>query len=57
MCIQVNDGFIAHFYDISEHVSPPITWGFLGTNEELRELCYYFKVRTAFDCFELKEER
>ncbi|XP_035683768.1 mitoguardin 2-like isoform X4 [Branchiostoma floridae] len=37
------DGFIAHFYGISEHVSPVLAWGFLGTDEELKQLCYFFK--------------
>ncbi|XP_078605291.1 mitoguardin-like isoform X2 [Branchiostoma floridae x Branchiostoma japonicum] len=37
------DGFIAHFYAISEHVSPVLAWGFLGTDEELKQLCYFFK--------------
>ncbi|XP_066294106.1 mitoguardin 2-like isoform X3 [Branchiostoma lanceolatum] len=37
------DGFIAHFYAISEHVSPVLAWGFLGTDEELNQLCYFFK--------------
>lgn len=41
--LQVPDGFISHFYDISEQVSPTMAWGFLGTNEHLRELCYFFK--------------
>ncbi|CAH1271850.1 MIGA2 [Branchiostoma lanceolatum] len=37
------DGFIAHFYGISEHVSPVLAWGFLGSDEELNQLCYFFK--------------
>lgn len=41
---QVPKGFIAHFYDISEAVSPSLTLGFLGTDDHLRELCYHFKV-------------
>ncbi|VDN59248.1 unnamed protein product [Dracunculus medinensis] len=41
--LQVKNGFISHFYDISEVISPTITLGFLGTNDHMRELCYYFK--------------
>jgi len=41
--LQYSRGFIAHFYDISQEVSPTMAWGFLGTDESLRELCYYFK--------------
>ena len=55
--LAVADGFIARFYAISEQVSgtstyhspanlqvsPVLAWGFLGTDEHLRELCYYFK--------------
>lgn len=41
--LKYQNGFIAHFYDISEHVSPIMAWGFLGSNAELKELCNYFK--------------
>ncbi|KAJ1519846.1 hypothetical protein ONE63_004090 [Megalurothrips usitatus] len=36
-------GFMAHFYSISEHMSPLMAWGFLGPDEKLREVCYYFR--------------
>ncbi|XP_046398106.1 mitoguardin, partial [Ischnura elegans] len=36
-------GFMAHFYAISEHISPLMAWGFLGTDEELRGICQFFK--------------
>uniref|UniRef100_A0A914XID6 Uncharacterized protein n=1 Tax=Plectus sambesii TaxID=2011161 RepID=A0A914XID6_9BILA len=58
--LLVKDGFIAHFYDISEHVSPAITWGLLGTNEQLRELCYYFKDQIytfVLDVFDVQRVR
>ncbi|VDD86289.1 unnamed protein product [Enterobius vermicularis] len=41
--LPIRNGFISHFYDISEVVSPTITLGFLGTDEHMRELCDYFK--------------
>ncbi|XP_071444121.1 mitoguardin-like [Hetaerina americana] len=37
------NGFMAHFYAISEHISPLMAWGFLGTDEELRSICQFFK--------------
>lgn len=37
-------GFMSHFYSISEHMSPLMAWGFLGPDEKLREVCYYFRV-------------
>lgn len=37
------DGFISHFYAISEHVSPVLAWGFLGPEEDLKEICEFFK--------------
>lgn len=41
--LKCPDGFIAHFYNISEHTSPVLAWGFLGPEEKLRELCHFFK--------------
>ncbi|KAF6214814.1 hypothetical protein GE061_009557 [Apolygus lucorum] len=37
------NGFMAHFYDISEQMSPLMAWGFLGPDDRLREICQYFK--------------
>lgn len=36
-------GFMAHFYTISEQLSPLLAWGFLGPDESLRDTCVYFK--------------
>lgn len=36
-------GFMAHFYAISEQMSPLMAWGFLGPDESLRDTCLYFK--------------
>ena len=41
---QVPDGFISHFYAISEHVSPVLAFGFLGPRQHLSEVCTIFKV-------------
>ncbi|XP_068230216.1 mitoguardin-like [Palaemon carinicauda] len=41
--LKYQDGFIAHFYDVSEHLSPVLAWGFLGPDENFKELCIYFK--------------
>lgn len=36
-------GFMAHFYTISEQLSPLLAWGFLGSDESLKDTCVYFK--------------
>ncbi|XP_060516605.1 mitoguardin [Cylas formicarius] len=36
-------GFMAHFYTISEQLSPLLAWGFLGSDDSLKETCAYFK--------------
>lgn len=36
-------GFMAHFYVVAQYVSPVLAWGFLGTDEELKQVCEYFK--------------
>lgn len=41
---QVPDGFISHFYSVSEHVSPVLAFGFLGPKPQLSEVCAFFKV-------------
>uniref|UniRef100_A0A3Q3VW79 Mitoguardin 2 n=1 Tax=Mola mola TaxID=94237 RepID=A0A3Q3VW79_MOLML len=41
--LMVPDGFISHFYAISEHVSPVLAFGFLGPREHLTEVCNIFK--------------
>lgn len=41
--LKFQDGFMAHFYTISEQLSPLLAWGFLGSDELLRETCVYFK--------------
>ncbi|CAG9831396.1 unnamed protein product [Diabrotica balteata] len=41
--LRFPDGFMAHFYTISEQLSPLLAWGFLGSDEMLKETCVYFK--------------
>ncbi|XP_026784701.3 mitoguardin 2 [Pangasianodon hypophthalmus] len=41
--LMVPDGFISHFYAISEHVSPVLAFGFLGPRQYLTEVCTIFK--------------
>ncbi|CAF97126.1 unnamed protein product, partial [Tetraodon nigroviridis] len=41
--LMVPDGFISHFYVISEHVSPVLAFGFLGPKQHLTEVCTIFK--------------
>uniref|UniRef100_A0A452V3K8 Mitoguardin 2 n=1 Tax=Ursus maritimus TaxID=29073 RepID=A0A452V3K8_URSMA len=42
--LMVPDGFISHFYSVSEHVSPVLAFGFLGPKPQLSEVCAFFKV-------------
>ncbi|CAL4111268.1 unnamed protein product [Meganyctiphanes norvegica] len=41
--LRYHDGFISHFYDISEHLSPVLAWGFMGPDEEVKAMCQFFK--------------
>lgn len=41
--LMVPDGFISHFYAISEHVSPVLAFGFLGPRRHISEVCTIFK--------------
>lgn len=41
--LMVPNGFISHFYVISEHVSPVLAFGFLGPRQHLTEVCTIFK--------------
>lgn len=42
--LKFPEGFMAHFYGISEQLSPLLAWGFLGPDERLRDICLFFKV-------------
>ncbi|XP_062929769.1 mitoguardin 2 [Mobula hypostoma] len=58
--LQVPDGFISHFYSISEHVSPVLAWGFLGPKQHLCEVCTIFKqqiLQYLKDMFDLDKMR
>ncbi|WAR31126.1 MIGA-like protein [Mya arenaria] len=41
--LKFPDGFIGHFYNVSESVSPVLAWGFLGPESKLKDICFYFK--------------
>nr|XP_033817290.1 mitoguardin 2 isoform X2 [Geotrypetes seraphini] len=58
--LMVPDGFISHFYSVSEHVSPVLAFGFLGPKEQLSEICSFFKhqiVQYLKDMFDLDKVR
>ncbi|KAI6209328.1 hypothetical protein M3Y96_00210100 [Aphelenchoides besseyi] len=40
--LAIPDGFVSHFYDISQIVTPPLAMGLLG-GSGIEELCYDFK--------------
>lgn len=41
--LKYSDGFLSHFYSISEQVSPVLVWGFLGPEGSLNSTCNYFR--------------
>ncbi|SPP89450.1 mitoguardin [Drosophila guanche] len=41
--LKFHNGFMSHFYVISEQISPLMAWGFFGPNENLRDICHYFR--------------
>ncbi|XP_067310387.1 mitoguardin 1 [Pseudorasbora parva] len=58
--MKVQDGFIAHFYAVCEHISPVLAWGFLGPKNSLHDFCGFFKEQVLFflkDIFDLEKVR
>lgn len=43
--VKVDNGFFTHFYGVAENLTPVLAWGFLGTNQDLKKTCLFFKVR------------
>ncbi|XP_053686462.1 mitoguardin [Sabethes cyaneus] len=41
--LKFPNGFMSHFYCITEQLSPLMVWGFFGPDENLKEVCKYFK--------------
>uniref|UniRef100_A0A1I8MBU1 Mitoguardin n=1 Tax=Musca domestica TaxID=7370 RepID=A0A1I8MBU1_MUSDO len=41
--LKFPEGFMAHFYVISEQLSPLMAWGFFGPDENLKDICHYFR--------------
>ncbi|XP_058461846.1 mitoguardin [Malaya genurostris] len=41
--LKFPNGFMSHFYCITEQLSPLMAWGFFGPDENLKEVCKYFK--------------
>ncbi|KAH8273392.1 hypothetical protein KR018_008632 [Drosophila ironensis] len=58
--LKFPNGFMSHFYVISEQISPLMAWGFFGPNENLRDICHYFREQLlAFlgDIFSFQKSR
>jgi len=58
--LKYDQGFLAHFYSISEHVSPVLVWGFLGPEGSLHSSCHYFRdqvIEFLVDTFNLFKVR
>ncbi|XP_071096749.1 mitoguardin-like [Haliotis cracherodii] len=41
--LKFSNGFISHFYGVTEHVSPVLAWGFLGPESDLKHMCNFFR--------------
>lgn len=41
--LKYPNGFMAHFYSLSEQLSPLLAWGFLGPDDSLKDTCQFFK--------------
>ncbi|XP_053484387.1 LOW QUALITY PROTEIN: mitoguardin 1 [Ictalurus furcatus] len=58
--VKDQDGFIAHFYMVCEHISPELAWGFLGPKSSLHDFCCFFKEQVLLflkDIFDLEKVR
>lgn len=44
--LKFSNGFMAHFYALTEQISPLMAWGFFGPDENLRDVCHYFREQT-----------
>lgn len=44
--LKYSNGFMAHFYAISEQISPLMAWGYFGPDENLHDVCHYFRDET-----------
>ena len=42
--MQHKNGFMSQFYSLSETITPTLAWGFLGTDQTLKDKCSAFKV-------------
>uniref|UniRef100_H2YG06 Uncharacterized protein n=1 Tax=Ciona savignyi TaxID=51511 RepID=H2YG06_CIOSA len=54
------NGFVAHLYNISEHVTPALVWGLLGPDGKLKDTCMRFKeevIRFLTDLFSFDRVR
>ena len=41
--LENKSGFMSHFYKLGETFMFTLAWGFLGTDEELKEICFVLK--------------
>ncbi|KFM71843.1 Protein FAM73A, partial [Stegodyphus mimosarum] len=58
--LKYSDGFISRFYYVSEHLIPVLAWGFYGPDENLKEICLYFKEEVMgfmYDIFNFNKVR
>ncbi len=43
--LKYPNGLISKFYTLNEYLVPVLAWGFLGTDNQLKESCLFMKVK------------
>ncbi|XP_054920952.1 mitoguardin isoform X3 [Dermacentor andersoni] len=41
--LPFSHGFFSHYYALMEQIVPVLAWGFLGTDNDLKDMCKFFK--------------
>ncbi|XP_071948535.1 mitoguardin-like [Antedon mediterranea] len=51
--LRNQNGFLSRFYTLSNHISPALAWGFLGSDENLTEVMQFFKDQISKFCCDI----
>ncbi|XP_033119089.1 mitoguardin-like [Anneissia japonica] len=51
--LRNQNGFLSRFYTLSNHISPALAWGFLGSDENLTEVMEFFKDQISKFCCDI----
>ncbi|KAL1434665.1 hypothetical protein MTO96_011482 [Rhipicephalus appendiculatus] len=41
--LPFSNGFFSHYYALMEQIVPVLAWGFMGTDNDLKDMCKFFK--------------